>query len=173
MEHSRSGLSPRPKIASAAYSQHKATPHSPRTRLAQLASGSPRPACYSVTPRAGTHYYDWLITDQPSPPGLSVWLHRADLMSRLPPIYSVPLPQVTADGRFRAFTQLEVGLHGIVEGPGRRPRPLRSAGPGTCQSCRWKVKIPRGCVSVAGMTRTSPSTLLYLPEPPVIATAYE
>lgn len=58
-------------------------------------------------------FYDWLVTGQPPPSGLSVWLHRADLTSSRRPRYTVPLPYVTADGVTHAFTQSEVGLHGL------------------------------------------------------------
>ena len=61
----------------------------------------------------GQPFYDWLVTGQPPPSGLSVWLHRADLTSTKRPAYTVPLPHVTANGKVYAFTQLEVGLHGL------------------------------------------------------------
>src|SRR5829696_8176363 len=59
-----------------------------------------------------------------------------------------------------------------VEGPECLPGPSRSAGCGTAQSVRWKVRTPLGCVSETGSTWISPSTPLNLPESPVTATRY-
>jgi hypothetical protein len=64
------------------------------------------------------------------------------------------------------------GCRGAAGRAGATPRPFSLGGCGTCQSSRWKVRTPLGCVSEAGSTRISPSTPLYLPEPPVTATAY-
>ena len=58
-------------------------------------------------------FYDWLITGDPPPEGLSVWSHRSDPMRTENPLHRMPLPCVTADGQTTEFLALTVSLHGL------------------------------------------------------------
>ena len=60
----------------------------------------------------------------------------------------------------------------LEEGRETAPGPFQLCRLRADQSCRWKVRTPLGWVSEAGSTSISPSTPLYLPDPPVMATAY-
>ena len=58
-------------------------------------------------------FYEWLVTGNSPPEGLSVWLHRSDPMRTASPLHRMPLPCVTADGQTTEFLALTVSLHGL------------------------------------------------------------
>jgi hypothetical protein len=87
-----------------------------------------------------------------------------DLHARIPGSRLVVLPGVGHQATWRrptASTPRSAASCGQccaeLEGAGASPRPPSLRGLMDYWSCRWKVRIPLGCVSVAGMTRTSPS----------------
>ena len=60
-------------------------------------------------------YYEWLIDGQAPPPGVSLWMFRADERrdDRPTPTYRVPLPTVDADGSRIDFVCFQMTFHGV------------------------------------------------------------
>ena len=59
--------------------------------------------------------YRWLVTGEPPPAGLSLWVFRSEEGDDNcpPPRYRIPLPIVDADGTKTKFVNLQLTFHGI------------------------------------------------------------
>lgn len=80
-------------------------------------------------------FYDWLVTGDAPPSGVSLWLFRAEegLDDLPPPEFVIPLPTVAADGTVTDFVCFQVTFHGLnitlVVHPGWEIRhPLEESG---------------------------------------------
>ncbi|MDP9389142.1 MAG: hypothetical protein M3Q48_14795 [Actinomycetota bacterium] len=60
-------------------------------------------------------FFDWLVTGDSPPSGLSLWVFRSDEADEtVPPSrYTIPLPVVTADGATTEFVNFQMTFHGL------------------------------------------------------------
>jgi hypothetical protein len=106
--------------------------------------------------------YDWLVTGDPPPAGLSLWVHRADLGHQEPSKFEMPLPVVTADGITVRYLAFEVCTHGLsatlIVHPGWPiEHPLEAAD----EAVRL-TPAPTGPVVLSDMPRLWPRTVRWL-----------